>query len=254
MKLLLIGHLLGDFYFQSSRMAEDKKSSLKALGLHGLLYTVVVYLFMAFMTGSFTLSLLPVGIIGITHGIIDFLKIRIEHRKGITKKCGAVIFTADQMLHIGVMFLMDVIFNIKANVTWLPDVLELFIALHGNILTVIIAVLLCGKPAAIMISVIFGVFAENALKNEDSVCVEEAEYKGDSKDLQIGSWIGILEREIMLLLGLMGQYGAIGFVLTAKSLARYKQLEDKSFAEKYLVGTLLSSLIALLCIAMCEII
>ena len=47
----------------------------------------------------------------------------------------------------------------------------------------------------------------------------------------------------------MGQYGAIGFVLTAKSLARFNQLNDQSFAEKYLVGTLLSSFLAIVCIA-----
>jgi hypothetical protein len=49
-------------------------------------------------------------------------------------------------------------------------------------------------------------------------------------------------------LGLNGQLGAIGFVLAAKSLARFNQLNDKSFAEKYLVGTLLSVVIALFCI------
>ena len=38
------------------------------------------------------------------------------------------------------------------------------------------------------------------------------------------------------------------FVLTAKSVALYKQLEDKKFAEKYLVGTLFSATIAIACI------
>ncbi|NLL73630.1 MAG: hypothetical protein GX237_08895 [Clostridiales bacterium] len=55
----------------------------------------------------------------------------------------------------------------------------------------------------------------------------------------------MLEREIIFVLGSMGQFGVIGFVLTAKSIARFKQLEDKDFAEKYLVGTLLSSLIGI---------
>ena len=50
----------------------------------------------------------------------------------------------------------------------------------------------------------------------------------------------------------MGQFGAIGFVLTAKSLAKFKRLENKSFAEKYLVGTLLSAFIAIMCIAICK--
>ena len=36
--------------------------------------------------------------------------------------------------------------------------------------------------------------------------------------------------------------------LTAKSVARYKQLEDQTFAEKYLVGTLLSAVISIACV------
>jgi len=83
--------------------------------------------------------------------------------------------------------------------------------------------------------------------------------KEDSKDTEdktkektkIGSWIGMLEREIILILGLLGEYGAIGFVVAAKSVARHSQLDNENFAEKYLIGTLLSTFIALLCIAIC---
>ena len=53
--------------------------------------------------------------------------------------------------------------------------------------------------------------------------------------------IGIFERYIIFLLLFIGQYGAIGLVLTAKSIARYnKMTEDPQFAEYYLLGTLLS--------------
>ena len=45
---------------------------------------------------------------------------------------------------------------------------------------------------------------------------------------------------------LNNQFGLIGFVLTAKSIARFKQMEDKNFAEKYLIGTLTSFLIVLI--------
>jgi len=41
-------------------------------------------------------------------------------------------------------------------------------------------------------------------------------------------------------------YNAIGYVIAAKSIARFKKLEeDKQFGEYYLAGTLLSVLIAL---------
>ena len=49
--------------------------------------------------------------------------------------------------------------------------------------------------------------------------------------------IGKLERLIIAMLVIYGEAGAIGFVLAAKSLARYKQFEDQDFTEKFLVGT-----------------
>ncbi len=61
-----------------------------------------------------------------------------------------------------------------------------------------------------------------------------------------GRLIGILERLIIFSLLYQGQYGAIGFVLTAKSVARYNKIaESPSFAESYLLGTLLSSLLTI---------
>lgn len=76
---------------------------------------------------------------------------------------------------------------------------------------------------------------------------------GRKENARIGSWIGILEREIIFILGLLGQYGAIGFVIAAKSLARHSQLNEPAFAEKYLIGTLLSSFMALVCIMICKV-
>ena len=38
---------------------------------------------------------------------------------------------------------------------------------------------------------------------------------------------------------------AIGFVVAAKTLARFKQLDDRRFAEYYLLGTLASVSVAL---------
>lgn len=53
--------------------------------------------------------------------------------------------------------------------------------------------------------------------------------------------IGILERLLVCTFALLGEFGAIAFVITAKSIARYgKMKDDKVFAEIYLVGTLAS--------------
>jgi hypothetical protein len=62
---------------------------------------------------------------------------------------------------------------------------------------------------------------------------------------RIGEAIGVLERLLVVTFVLTGQLAAIGFVVAAKTLARFKQLDDRAFAEYYLLGTLASVSIAL---------
>lgn len=59
-----------------------------------------------------------------------------------------------------------------------------------------------------------------------------------------GRIIGILERMIVLTLVLVGQWGALGLVVAAKSIARFRNLDNRAFSEYYLIGTLASILIA----------
>ena len=59
-----------------------------------------------------------------------------------------------------------------------------------------------------------------------------------------GAVIGYLERLLVMILVLAGQWGTIGLVMAAKSLARFKDLDERGFAEYYLIGTLTSMLVA----------
>lgn len=62
-----------------------------------------------------------------------------------------------------------------------------------------------------------------------------------------GAYIGVIERVAITTLVALGQYGAVGFVLAAKSIARYKKIEEqRGFGEYYLIGTLTSATIAVL--------
>ncbi len=65
-------------------------------------------------------------------------------------------------------------------------------------------------------------------------------------ELARGRIIGVLERAILLTLLLWNQFGALGLVLAAKALARFRGLEDRNFAEYFLAGTLASLLHALI--------
>ncbi len=62
---------------------------------------------------------------------------------------------------------------------------------------------------------------------------------------RIGATIGVLERLLIVALVLTGAEAAIGLVVAAKTLARFKQLDDRQFAEYYLLGTLASVSVAL---------
>jgi hypothetical protein len=64
-------------------------------------------------------------------------------------------------------------------------------------------------------------------------------------DIARGRTIGALERALAMTLVVLGQFGALGLVVAAKSLARFKALEDRDFAEYFLIGTLASVLLAL---------
>lgn len=251
MELVVIGHLVGDFYLQTAKMAEKKKTSVVYMLLHCMLYAVAIYVTVVIQSGKPLDRIWPALLISILHGCVDSIKIGIEKkwRKAERDKCW--IFLIDQCLHIVILIFVSKYYQI--NLSDVSIIQQEDVVYAYNIIAVVMAVLICWKPAAIFVSMVLTVFSEfsvNADKQNDNKQAnnEENEIAG------VGSWIGILEREVILLLGLLGQYSAIGFVLTAKSVARYNDLNDKGFAEKYLIGTLLSALIALACVGACSLI
>ena len=62
---------------------------------------------------------------------------------------------------------------------------------------------------------------------------------------QVGATIGVLERLLIVTLLLVGADAAIGFVVAAKTIARFRLLDDRDFAEYYLLGTLASVSVAI---------
>lgn len=64
---------------------------------------------------------------------------------------------------------------------------------------------------------------------------------------QGGFIIGILERVLILCAFMIHQPMMIGFILTAKSIARLKKLNEDKFAEYFLIGNSLSFLFAIVC-------
>lgn len=245
MELIILGHITGDFYAQTDKFAEKKKTSIKYMLLHCVIYSIIVGISFYILNKSIIETIGILGIILLTHLIVDLVKRKCDKKYA---RYEYMFFIVDQMVHIIILFS---IFYLVKNNFW--NQMIAYSIINGvNIRTYIIftsVFLTCWRPAAIFISMVFKVIPKTVEQADETM---ENESNIETEGVRIGSWIGILEREIILMLGIMGQYGAIGFVLTAKSLARFKQLENKSFAEKYLVGTLLSAFIAIVCIAICK--
>ena len=77
--------------------------------------------------------------------------------------------------------------------------------------------------------------------------LKDWEFGDDDKGLKgAGRIIGCLERGITYIFASSGEYGAISFILAAKSITRFNELKDRKFAEYYLIGTLMSILFAII--------
>ena len=63
--------------------------------------------------------------------------------------------------------------------------------------------------------------------------------------INAGLYIGWLERFLVLTALFLQSPATVGFILAAKSIARYPELKSVRFAEYFLIGTLLSVTIAI---------
>lgn len=243
MELVIIGHFAGDFYFQTDKMAKKKKTSISYMLLHCAIYATVVGIAVFLQMGFVRKCLCPIVIMFISHIVVDKLKIIIEKKWIKTERDKCWLFLGDQFVHIVILTLVCM-----CNHIYLSDasIIRQNSIVCMQSIVVAIGGIICGKPAAIIVSKVLAAISEDTANAQNRVENDENEVVG------VGAWIGMLEREVIFLLGLLGQFSAIGFVLTAKSVARYKQLENKAFAEKYLIGTLLSAFIALVCVSVCS--
>lgn len=84
------------------------------------------------------------------------------------------------------------------------------------------------------------------LAPDSEVSVEPTRAPLDEKEYNAGRAIGILERTLIYFFVLYNDFAAIGFVIAAKSFTRFRELDKRHFAEYVLIGTLMSSTLAIL--------
>jgi hypothetical protein len=62
----------------------------------------------------------------------------------------------------------------------------------------------------------------------------------DAVEINRGRWIGNLERLLTLAIVAEGSYSALAFLIAAKGFIRSRDLENREWAEYFLLGTLAS--------------
>ncbi|WP_326909803.1 DUF3307 domain-containing protein [Sedimentibacter sp. MB31-C6] len=235
--LLLLAHIIADFYIQTEKVAIKKDKSLKWLLIHGVSYFGMMIL-VALPIISFKI-ILGVTMAAIFHLLIDLIKfvyIAAINKKGkMSQVIERNLFFTDQFFHficlIGVAYWLA-----KSNISineWglITDILDIVGVSGFVIVSWTFALLLIHKPANIVIQKLLSIY-KPVSNNSDMKEVNNA-----------GRFIGTVERIIMLIFLSIEQYSAIGLVLTAKSIARYDKIsKEKDFAEYYLLGTLISTL------------
>lgn len=217
---LLAAHLLGDFLFQTDTLCEKKKSGKaksKFLYIHAFIIAIL-----AFVAGN-SWNFWPWALlIGISHLLMDLLKC---YQKDHT----LLWFTIDQLFHLAVI----IVVSYFAAENWQPyHFLSEDMGLRLPVF--LCAALICIKPANILIKLILE-------KYDISIP------KSSGKEMKnAGALIGSLERLLSLVLIIMGQFEAVGFIIAAKSILRFRDYE-RAKTEYVLAGTLLSFGIALVC-------
>ena len=226
--ILISVHLLADFLFQTSAYSEKKRKMLKSLLLHCFIYFIVFEIVLLPIL-QFKKAFLLGMIISVLHFLINFTKNKLE-KSFPQRRLQIWIFSINQLIHFALLIGMNYIFNLENSVS------NLYLKLEGyenfKIIILYISVFsIIFEPASLFIRKLFTSISPKIYPKAN---------------LEEGNIIGKLERIIIAILLLNNQFGVIGFVLTAKSIARFKQMENRDFAEKYLIGTLTSFLIVLI--------
>ncbi|WP_312045634.1 DUF3307 domain-containing protein [Anaerotignum sp.] len=227
--VLIIAHFLADFTFQTTKMAQRKLNSFKYLIYHASIYAFIFSILM-FPLVKFQKAILPYIIIICSHFFIDWIRTLVD-KKFTRKSILFASFIVDQMIHVLILVVLYNYYKLGAEITSLYDYIQQW-QYSNRLVIYCLTFVTLWDPTAVFIKKLFLFIDDGESCNQEE------------NDPQVGSIIGKLERIIVSILILCNQFGAVGFVLTAKSIARYKQLEDKNFAEKYLVGTLTSVAIA----------
>ena len=223
--LLMIFHIIGDFYLQSDKVARCKNArvsdkckpctkckekasmNFKYIVIHSLIY-VIPFLLLLFMMDVMAAAIVIVMLTA-SHIVIDTISCCANKKLKAT-----VVFLIDQAVHTGGLYL---IFRFTS--------FNVVFSTYEGLIKIAFIVLLLIAPCSILINKLM----------EDTFPESVAMGLFD-----VGSIIGILERLLVIIFAYLGDLAAIAIIVTVKTWARTADLKENDFRNRYLLGTLAS--------------
>jgi hypothetical protein len=262
---LVLGHLLADFVLQPDHVATRKfgrgGDAWRALGIHvvivGLVAAPIVLVYGLPGVGYVVITVL-------THLVIDRTKIEATLRMDAQPADGpltgdpemvpgwspmpGVWFLLDQLAHLVILVGAWALLLARAQpLDWWQDLVARIAATgdgeaigRSALVVVVLSALVVANTRA------GSLFVGTLVRAPRPPVVQDTRSADGPSVARIGATIGVIERLLIATLVLAGGIAAVGLVIAAKTIARFRQLEDRLFAEYYLVGTLASVALAVI--------
>jgi hypothetical protein len=218
----LLIHIICDFYLQPKQWVEAKKNNTyrsSELYYHSLLHGIALLAPAIALGIDWRSTACLVTIVAVSHFVIDLWKVTTPNGDKLS------YFAIDQTLHV--LVLAAIAFHMADGVT---IVAVLRHEKFTEVIMVVFAYLLILKPTSILIGSVLRKYPIKGAGNASGIVAG-------------GELIGYLERLLILTFTLVGSYAAVGFVLAAKSIFRFGELnksDDRSMTEYVLIGSLVS--------------
>lgn len=209
---MVLAHLVSDFWWQPTRWVQDKQAN-KIRSRYLYLHILVTGITALLLVGTDYWK--AVFVITVLHGLIDIIK-------AYTRPT-FVNFVTDQAAHIAVIVLTW---------TFVFDQRKFDIATFEAFYQ--------HSRFWIFVAVFFFLTIPSSL-----IIAQATKHWNVPPGLQnAGKYIGMIERVLICILVYLGQYEAIGLLITGKSILRYNANNEEAKTEYLLIGTLLSIFIA----------
>ncbi|WP_163935115.1 DUF3307 domain-containing protein [Paraferrimonas sp. SM1919] len=221
---LVIVHIVCDFYLQPDRWVEAKKLKKHRafeLYLHSLLHGFGLLLPAWLFNFDWQTTFCLIAVVAVTHYVIDLWKV------SATNGDTLFYFLIDQALHILVLVIASWYLTAGLSIEALVK--------HDRFadgILIFLTYMLILKPTSIVIGIALNKYTKASTNVSGLV--------------DGGQAIGYLERVLIMTFTLVGSYAAVGFVLAAKSIFRFGEVNksnDRSMTEYVLIGSMLSVVI-----------